>query len=178
MSRAPRPAVGPRAVASADNAAVREARRLERDRAFRDRTGFYLAWGAHLAQEARDAGAEVARAFIAAPAADETRRLADDLSRRGTDVVSVRPALLESIAQGSGDQGILLVVRRPGTSLAALLARGPTLLLAAHGVQDPGNVGTMARSALVLGAAGLVALEGTADPHSSRAVRAGMGAHF
>ena len=179
MSRVPRPGGSPRAVASADNAAVREARRLERDRDLRDRTGLYLAWGAHLAQEARDAGAGIARAFITAPAPDrETERLAADLARRGTDVLSVRPALLDSIARGSRDQGILLVVRRPETTLAALLARRPTLLLAAHGVQDPGNVGTMARSALVLGAAGLVTLEGTADPHSSRAVRAGMGAHF
>jgi RNA methyltransferase, TrmH family len=179
VRRAPRPGRAPRAVASADNAAVREARQLERDRVLRDRTGLYLAWGMHLAEEARGAGAEIVRAFIATPEPDEaTRRLAADLARGGADVLSVRPALLESIAKGSGDQGILFVVRRPRTTLAALLEGRPTLLLAAHGVQDPGNVGTMARSALVLGAAGLLTLEGTADPHSSRAVRAGMGAHF
>jgi TrmH family RNA methyltransferase len=104
--------------------------------------------------------------------------LAAVLGDRGADVLTVRPAILEAIAPGSGDQGILLVVRRPSTALADLLAHRPTLVLAAHGVQDPGNVGTMARSALVLGAGGMVTLEGTADPHSSRAVRAGMGAHF
>jgi len=174
MSRAPR------VIDSLDNPAVREARRLERDRGARDSKGLYLAWGAHLAGEAVAAAAPVTRVFITGPAGPGTEagRLAAVLAGRGADVLTVRPALLESIATGSGDQGILLVVRRPASALADLLALRPTLVLAAHGVQDPGNVGTMARSALVLGAGGLVALEGTADPHSSRAVRAGMGAHF
>jgi TrmH family RNA methyltransferase len=180
MSRAPGSGRAPRAIDSLDNPAVREARRLERDRGARDRAGLYLAWGAHLAGEAVAAAAPVTRVFItgAAGPGSEAGRLAAVLADRGAEVLTVRSALLDSIAPGSGDQGILLVVRRPATALGDLLALRPTLVLAAHGVQDPGNVGTMARSALVLGAGGLVALEGTADPHSSRAVRAGMGAHF
>jgi TrmH family RNA methyltransferase len=179
VSRDPRPGGSPRVVASADNPAVRQARRLENDRAERDRKGLYLAWGSHLAGEAAAAGIDVARVFVASPAPDAaTRRLAAVFAARGADVVEVRRSLLESISRGAGDQGILLVVRRRATTLEHLLASRPTLVLAAHGVQDPGNVGTMARSALVLGAGGMLALEGTADPHSSRAVRAGMGAHF
>jgi len=170
----------PRVIDSRDNPAVRDARRLERDRGAREDAGLYLAWGLHLAGEAVAAAATVTRVFVTDPPGSGTDggRLAATLAGRGAEVLTVRPALLESIAPGSGDQGILLVVRRPAVALADLLALRPTLVIAAHGVQDPGNVGTMARSALVFGAGGLVALEGTADPHSSRAVRAGMGAHF
>jgi TrmH family RNA methyltransferase len=170
----------PRAVASSDNPAVRQARRLERDRGERDREALHLAWGTHLAGEAIAADAQVARVFVTPPAdaGPEATKHAATLAGRGADVVMVRRAILESIAAGAGDQGILLVVRRPALSLAGLLERRPDLVLVAHGVQDPGNVGTMARSALVLGAGGMVLLEGTADPYSSRAVRAGMGAHF
>jgi len=180
VSRDARPRRAARAIDSLDNPAVRQARRLERDRGERDRAGLYLAWGAHLAGEAVAAAAPVTRVFVAVPAGSgsEAGRLAAILAGRGAEVLTVRPAILESMAQGAGDQGIVLLVRRPTIALADLLARRPALVLAAHGVQDPGNVGTMARSALVLGAGGMVALEGTADPHSSRAVRAGMGAHF
>jgi TrmH family RNA methyltransferase len=70
------------------------------------------------------------------------------------------------------------VVRRSPFDLSSLVSKGPTLLLLAHGVQDPGNLGSMLRTALALGTDALVALEGCADPHSSRAARAAMGALF
>jgi RNA methyltransferase, TrmH family len=170
----------PRPIDSRDNPAVRDARRLERDGKARRASGLFVAWGLHLAAEAVATGAAVTRVFLARrPSADgEAGRLAAVLAERGAERLLVPAALLESIAAGSGDQGILLIVRRPRADLSDLLAARPTLLLAVHGVQDPGNVGTMARSALVLGAGGLVALEGTADLHSGRAVRAGMGAQF
>jgi TrmH family RNA methyltransferase len=166
-------------VTSTTNRVVLEARRLERERKERDRQGVYLAWGLHLASEALSAGAEIVRVFINPD--DLTGSEAGDLLARivagGSPVVQVTAKVLDAIATGAGDQGVLLVIRRPAQSLDAVIASGATLVLAAHGVQDPGNLGSMARSALACGAQALVALEGCADPFSSKVVRSAMGAH-
>jgi TrmH family RNA methyltransferase len=166
-------------ITSAANSAVLDARRLERQRKERELQGVYLAWGIHLAGEALSAKAEIVRAFVSTEKATGTE--AADLVTRvmaaGAPILNVTPKVLDTIAMGAGDQGILLVIRRPARTLDAVIASGATLVLAAHGVQDPGNLGSMARSALACDAGALVALEGCADPFSSKVVRAAMGAH-
>jgi len=169
-----------RVIDSPQNARVRLARSLERDRAARDRARTYLAWGIHLAQEALAAGAEVREAFVA-PGLErdaEGRALLEHLRRAGVPVARAARRILESIVEGSGDQGIVMLVLRPERDLRSLMASAPTLLVAAHGVQDPGNLGSIIRTARALGAEALMALQGCADPFGSRAVRAAMGAQF
>lgn len=138
-----------------------------------------MAWGVHLAQEALSASAPVQRAFVseAAQRSAEGRAVAAALSQTAP-VLRTSGRVLESIAAGAGDQGILLILKRPSADLAFLLATRPTLLLLAHGIQDPGNLGSMVRTALSLGADAMLALEGCADPFASRAARAAMGALF
>ena len=166
-------------VSSLQNPAVRLARGLERDRAAREKSGAYVVWGLHLAQEALAAAAPIERAFVTdvAGGSEEGREILARLAH-AVPVVKTNHRVLESIAAGSGDQGVVLVVRRSPIDLASILSRWPTLLLLAHGVQDPGNLGSMLRTSLALGADALIALEGCADPYSSRAARAAMGALF
>jgi TrmH family RNA methyltransferase len=167
-------------VRSIQHPAVKEARRLEADAAQRQKTGLAIAWGRHLALEALRAGVPMARAFVstALDADAEGRSIASALAAEGHRTLLVTSAVLDSIALGAGDQGVLLLVRRPSWDLAPILAPKPLLLLAAHGVQDPGNLGTMRRTAQGLGASALLALDGCADPFSSRALRSAMGAAF
>jgi len=172
--------VHPRTVDSAQNPRVKEARALERDRSLRDSEGAFIAWGRHLAQEALRRRARVRRAFVTADLA-ATREGSDilrDLEAASVPLLHASRRVLESIAAGSGDQGVLLIVDRPAGDARAVLGPGSTLVMALHGVQDPGNVGSILRTSLALGASGLVALPGCADPFGSRAVRAGMGAQF
>jgi len=166
-------------ITSVANPVVLETRRLERERGERERQGVYLAWGLHLAGEALSAGAEIARALVSpdAMAGPEASGLLALIAAGGSPIVQVTSKVLDAIAMGAGDQGVLLVVRRPADTLDAVIASGATLVLAAHGVQDPGNLGSMARSALACGAGALVALEGCADPFASKVVRSAMGAH-
>ena len=169
-----------RVVDSPRNAGVKRARALERDRALREREGTYLAWGVHLAQEALLCRAPVRQAFVG-PRLAESRSgagLVRRLLAAGVPVVQATTRVLDSIIEGCGDQGILLLAVRPQADLAAILASPSSLVLATHGVQDPGNLGSIIRSARALGAGGLIALEGSADPFGSRAVRAAMGAQF
>jgi len=171
---------GPPVVDSTQNATVRRARALERDRALRDRSATYVAWGRRIALEALAGNAPLRQAIVspALSEADDGEQILGTLGARGVPLVHVTRRVLESIVEGSGDQGILLLVSRPEHDLAGTLAAPTRLVLAAHGVQDPGNVGSMVRSARGLGASGFVALEGCADPFGSRAVRAAMGALF
>jgi TrmH family RNA methyltransferase len=173
----PRPATD---ISSPRNPAARRLRELERDRRRRDAEGVFLAWGLHLLAEALAARAPIREAF-AGPRLDGTlegRALRRRLAAAGIHPRGVATAVLEAVARGCGDQGILLVIGRTAGGPEAILGRGARLAVALNGVQDPGNLGGIARSAWSLGADALLALEGCADPFGSRAVRAGMGAHF
>jgi TrmH family RNA methyltransferase len=169
-----------KAVDSTQNALVKHARALERDRALRTSARTYLAWGIHLAEEALRARAPLRQAFLG-PAIEKSDR-ESGLSRRliasGVPIVRVTDRVLESIIQGSADQGVLLLAELPRTEAKSVLASTSPLVLAAHGVQDTGNLGSILRSARAMGAGGLIALEGSADPFGSRAVRAAMGTQF
>jgi TrmH family RNA methyltransferase len=170
----------PRRIESGRNPLVRELRLLERDRGARTRSGLYLAWGLHLAQEALLARAPVRSAWLG-PALDRTaegRRLGEELPGHCRSILRTTTRLLDTIIPGCGDQGILLLVERQRRTADDLIHGGADLLLATHGVQDPGNIGSIVRTAAALGIDGLLVLEGCADPYSSRAVRAAMGAQY
>jgi TrmH family RNA methyltransferase len=85
---------------------------------------------------------------------------------------------LARLADTEQPQGIVAVVEPREWTLADIPLGSETVVLGLDGVQDPGNVGALARSAEALGAAGLVALPGTADLHNPKALRGSMGALF
>jgi TrmH family RNA methyltransferase len=167
-------------VRSAQHPIVKEARRLDADATARRSARKGIAWGRHLALEALAASVPVEAALLSPDLDqdDEGARIVAAITRAGARLLRVTPSLLEGIAAGAGDQGVLLVVRRPQAVLDDLLGRRPALLLLAHGIQDPGNLGSILRSSRSLGAEGVAVLEGSADPWSSRALRAAMGATF
>ena len=91
-------------------------------------------------------------------------------------LVEVSEGLFESLSTVDTPQGVLAVCRRPETALPETMAPGGYLVL--DGLQDPGNVGTIWRTADALGAAGVVLLPRCADPFSPKTVRSTMGACF
>jgi RNA methyltransferase, TrmH family len=95
----------------------------------------------------------------------------------GTSVFAVPERAFARLSDLESPTGILAVFDLPGTALAEVLAReGPVLLLA--GVGDPGNAGTLVRSAEAFGAAGVLFGRGGADPFAPKVVRAAMGSLF
>jgi RNA methyltransferase, TrmH family len=144
-------------ITSAHNDKLKEIRRLARRRSREDASRF-VAEGEDLVAAAAAAGWDP---VVLVTAADS-----------GLDGDEVEPALLESVSGlGSGSRQIGVYEQRWSAP------SGP-LCVALWGVGDPGNVGTIVRSALAFGAASLVLGPGSADPFGPKAVRASMGALF
>jgi TrmH family RNA methyltransferase len=93
-------------------------------------------------------------------------------------LVEVAPAELEELADTEHPQGVVAVVEPRVWSLAEIPTGRGGVVLVLDAVQDPGNVGTMLRTALGLGAAGVVALTGTAELTNPKVLRGSMGAAF
>ncbi len=154
-------------------------RDLQRRRG-RERRGLTVAEGVRLVEEALAAAVPI-RGAVVAPALEATSRgqaLKAALVRAGVPLESLGDRALAALADTEHPQGVIAVVQPPRWTLDDLRPgpRGAVLVLDA--VQDPGNVGALARTALGLGAAGLVALPGTADLTNPKALRGSMGALF
>lgn len=146
----------------------------------RERRSLALAEGVRLVEEALAAGVAV-RGVAIAPSLEGTdrgRALKDALDRANVRQVTVSAAELAKLADTEHPQGVVAVIEPPVWSLGDVHPATDRPVLVLDGVQDPGNVGTMLRTALALGAAGVVALPGTAELTNPKVVRAAMGALF
>jgi TrmH family RNA methyltransferase len=135
--------------------------------------------GGKLVLDALAAGAEVVAA-AASPRADRSasaREAVDALEQAGVPVRRVDDRLLAQLSEADAPQGVFAIARRPRFDEAQLY-RGVPLILVAAGVQDPGNVGALLRTAEAAGATGAYLTAGTADAFSWKALRGAMGSAF
>lgn len=102
--------------------------------------------------------------------------LAAALNRHAVEAVEVTDEEFDLLAATETGQGTLIVAAQPDDASARL--NGFRRVLVLDAIQDPGNVGTLIRTAAALGADAVVVLDGTADPWSAKAVRAAAGAAF
>jgi len=102
----------------------------------------------------------------------EDMQLVEQGFERNIPITRVSKDVFKKITDVVAPQGIAAVVRIPEWNVAEILKRPDALLVAACGLQDPGNVGTLIRSCEAAGAAALITLEGTADPFNAKVVRA------
>jgi TrmH family RNA methyltransferase len=119
----------------------------------------------------------VERVFVADAASDHARSVAERYRGEGVPVLTVSAAVLGALADATTPQGVVGVARRPRTDLASLTARA-TLLVVLDAVADPGNAGTIIRTADAAGADGVVLTSGSVDPANGKAVRASAGSLF
>jgi len=141
----------------------------------RSRTGSFLLEGIRVLAEALEAGLDLEWLVVAQGASEEAFNLAGRAARAGADVCLLDAEVLERLAPTRTSQGLLGVAQMPRTELSDVL-RGDLVVLL-EGVQDPGNTGTLLRTARAAGAGGAI-LVGGADAFNPRAVRAAAGASF
>ena len=146
----------------------------------RERRGLVVAEGRRLVADALAGGARVRAVLAVADAAEGpvAALLADAAARGITTEVTSRKEF-DALADTATPSGVLAVIEWAPLGLDAVrLDEGPAAVLVLDAVQDPGNVGTMVRTAFAIGATATVALEGTADVRSPKVLRAAMGAVF
>jgi TrmH family RNA methyltransferase len=145
-----------------------------RRRPERDQTGHFLIEGRVAVEEALSSGANVLEVFATE---DGPRAVVDAAASAGVSVTIVADNVLRSMCDASTPQGVVAVASIPAASLSDLTAEGSLILLLAD-VRDPGNAGTLVRTAAAAGADGVVFALGSVDPFHPKTVRAAAGALF
>jgi TrmH family RNA methyltransferase len=170
-----------RIVQSRQNPRLRELRAALRSGGPRagSEPGLIALEGPHLVEEALRSGLRIHTLFVA----EESSPLAEAVSREAaaggghTEVLVLPRALLCSALGTVSPQPVAALAEPPGWSWQSLAAR-PSLVLVLAGLQDPGNTGTVIRSAEAFGADAVLALPGTAGPWNGKALRASAGSAF
>lgn len=156
-------------ITSRTNPLMVHIRKLAASRAYRRASGEYLGDGVKLLEEAARWGAGLTVVV-------HTPETALPPLPDGVRVVEVPADVMASISPMEAPQGALFLARVPETEPPERLAGSRYLAL--EGVQDPGNVGTILRTADAFEADGLILLPGCADLYNPKTVRASMGAVF
>ena len=160
-----RETAGPSSViTSTRNGRIIELARLHRRRD-REAAGRYLVEGPRAVAEVLAAG--LVETVLAVP------EHADEYAGRGVEVVAVAPHVLAKLADSRTPQGVVAVARREVAPLASIVGRGILVVLAAP--SDPGNLGTVIRTADAAGAAGVVVAGAGVDPWNPKVVRSTTG---
>ena len=161
-------------ITSAQNQRIQQVRRLGSKRKERETAGLYIAEGIRLVEEALPHAADCAYLLYSAPLSPRAEALVRAFSEAGTAVDEITPQLMESIAGTDSPQGVVAVMRMDPLPLP----QKADFVIAADGIQDPGNLGTLFRTAAAAGADALLLMPGCADEYSPKVIRSGMGTHF
>jgi TrmH family RNA methyltransferase len=166
-----------REIAGRQNHSIKLAHKLQKKKHRRER-GLLVADGLDLLQIAVQAGADVRDVLVRRDLVRELPRALVERAEAGAlDIGICSEEVLAEATSLGGAADVVFMCKEPGWSLADLdLERGVVAFL--QEVGDPGNVGTLVRSGVAFGAAGLLCSPGTADPYGPKAMRAGMGAQF
>lgn len=160
-------------------ALISTVRDLHRRKA-RERRGLALAEGVRVVEEMLMAtvpckGAIVSPVLVAA---ERGRKLRDAIAALGIPVEELTDRELADAAATEQPQGVIAVYQPPRYAAESVRPGPGSPVVILDAVQDPGNVGTIIRTALAFGAAGVIALPGTVDLHSPKVVRSSAGAVF
>ena len=145
------------------------------DRRGRDKTGCYLVEGPHLVLEALKSDAVVRTVVYA-----QDRGIPEELLpwKDRSRWVAASPEVMRKCSDTVHPQGVFAVVEKWRPSAAPLLEKPDVLAVVTDAVQDPGNLGTIIRSADAAGADGVILGKGTVDPYNPKTVRSTMGSLF
>jgi RNA methyltransferase, TrmH family len=170
-------------ITSVHNPRIKAAMKL-RDR--RERVGRqrFLIDGRREIERAIAGGIEIEEAFVAASFAGTSEEdsslnsLVESLAQRGTQIFTTAATPLARLAFGERDEGMVAVARAPQRGLAELALPPNPLVAVIEGIEKPGNVGAVLRSADAAGVSAVIVADGGTDLYNPNAIRASLGAIF
>jgi RNA methyltransferase, TrmH family len=165
-----------RRINSRQNARAKELRRCFTEAAPNEQ-GEVAVEGMHLVEEAVRSGLRLSTVFFGDSAREHAHKLLPQLSAH-TEALLLPDDVFASAVPSETPQGIAALVRPRVFALDDVFSPAPALLVVTAGVQDPGNLGTIARSAEAFGVTGLLLGERTVSPWNWKAVRASAGSLF
>ena len=161
-------------ISSSDNRIVREAVSLL-EKKYRDRLGLYLIEGPNIILEALEHKGTVKTVFLRADAQDaDALRAAEKAEEAGIDVCVLSRELFSKITDARTPQCVAAEAFKPQDPDIGRLPEGANVLVLDR-LQDPGNVGTLIRTAEAMGFSAAFLVKGTADPWQPKAVRSAAG---
>ena len=169
----------PGLISSAANPVVKRIRLLG-DRRHRRREGAFVVEGIQPVWQAVEAGADVEVLVVAPDLLDGSAaaRMVAGQEAAGVRVARLTAELFARVSARDGPSGLAAIVRARVPGLASLQVPPGAVFVALHEVGNPGNLGTIIRTADAAGAAGVVLIGAAADPFDPAAVKASMGALF
>jgi TrmH family RNA methyltransferase len=155
------------------------ARDLRRRKA-REKHSLFVAEGVRSVEELLRSHLAVRGVLVAPQLADAPRgrALRKTLDESGIEVTEVSEKDFRSAAETESPQGVMAIGEVPERLVDTLDVAGVCRLIVLDGVQDPGNAGTIVRTAAALGATATIALPGTVDLWNPKVIRSSMGAQF
>ncbi len=166
-------------ITSRANPLVQELRALAQKKV-REQRGEFLIEGIQLVLQALQSDAQIRLLVVASELL--TSKIARDAVRQqeraGTRIVHVSRAVFESIAEREHPTGIAAVVKIPARALDDLRVDENAIFVALHQVSNPGNLGTILRTADAVNARGVILIGNATDPFSATALNASRGAIF
>ncbi len=169
----------PEKITSRQNVRVKEAAKLRNARQ-RIKQGRFLIDGAREIVRALDAAIEIIEAFVC-PALcklDDARTAVDRITASSAVVADVTPEVFEKIAFGERNDGIVVVAKTPDRNLSQLRLPPQPLVAVLEGLEKPGNVGAILRTADGAGFDAVIVADGQTDLFNPNTVRASLGTLF
>jgi TrmH family RNA methyltransferase len=163
--------MGPDVVSSRTNARVKQLLAAFQGHA-RLSGGMVAIEGDHLLEEALRSGMVLKTVFVS------ERREVPKIVPRGVEVMRLTGELFGSVVETQSPQGVAALMVPPVFVLDDVMGKVSPLILVAVGLQDPGNLGTLVRSAEAFGATGVLTTAGTVSAWNQKALRASVGSVF
>lgn len=144
---------------------------------FRDKERVFILEGLRNAEMAIDSGATVKMCFCTSDILAQ-ERAKGAMEKLACPIFEVSEHLYSKISDTKSPQGLMLIVAQNAKDLSAILSENKSIYLVLDRLQDPGNLGTIIRTADAMGIGGVICLKGTADIFSPKVVRSAMGSLF
>lgn len=162
-------------ITSPANEKLKQARRIRDGR----EPGWMFLEGDRLIEAYLEAGGRGGMAFHSPDLGERALSLLETLRVRGCILWPTQEAVLATVSDTVSPQGVIVLAERPSSSFDDLFrADGPLLLVGLDALQDPGNTGTIIRTAEAAGADGVLSLRGSVDPFAPKTLRSAMGSAF